>query len=628
VLFFVALVWQTAIDFIDSNYDFKIIGYFFFSVLLMGIVTALGMKRAGYSLFNNQAYGSAHWARPWQIWWAGLWKKGGLFLGRSWGHDLYHNDEGHIITVGGAGGGKSTGLVIPALLNLTQGSVIVTDPSGELAAITRRHRAKIGSVVLLNPFQEVFEQGTGLGFPDTGFNPLSVIDPNLSTFKADCDVLARYLMVTDRKESGSYWNDEGAEFLSLVIGATVLYENDDLHDLTFVYRRVRDSPKNLQGWLSNVVSRGHPALQDEAERFLGIVEQAPQQWQGIASKAALATKRYAPSTPLGEHVKKNGFDAADLKRENVTVYLLVPSGQLTTALPWMNMLIGVFGIAIGRPGAARPVTLLVDEAPSLGYLPDLLPFMGQFRKVGLRVWIFTQTMAQLASDELYGQTGFKAIFGLCSIKQFFSIREPELARLISETAGERTAKSMRENPNGESAGDVGVPLIRAEKVRGLKKWQQIIIIDEMAAPIKGRLVPYFKRRGWNKKADPNPYRSSSKPSFDRPKQTTDTPNDPNFDRPFDRPEDKAKKPKPEPQKEKPRRKARPFNDPNFDRPTDETAKGKKPEPKAKPKPAPPTPDSPKVAKLKALADDPRTTKEERENARMKLIHELKKKRGR
>ncbi len=39
---------------------------------------------------------------------------------------------------------------------------------------------------------------------------------------------------------------------------------------------------------------------------------------------------------------------------------------------------GVFGIAVVRPDKVRSVTLLIDEAPSLGYLPDLLPFMGQF----------------------------------------------------------------------------------------------------------------------------------------------------------------------------------------------------------------------------------------------------------
>lgn len=457
-------------------------------------------------LWQGKPFGVAKWASWWQLRKAGLTKKGGLFLGRARGRDLYHNDEGHIITIGGAGGGKSTGLVIPALLDLTQGSVIVTDPSGELAAITMRHRAEKGRVVLLNPFQEVFEQGTGLDYPDTGFNPLSIIDPALSTFKADCDVLARYLMVTDRKESGSYWNDEGAEFLSLVIAGTVLYEEPDLHNLPFIYDRVREDLGTLQDWFAYIVAKDHPALRREAERFAGLAKRSPNQWDGIASKAALATKRYAPSTPLGEHVKLDGFNAADLKRENVTVYLLVPSGQLTTALPWMNMLMGVFGIAVGRPGQARPVTLLIDEAPSLGYLPDLLPFMGQFRKAGLRVWIFTQTMAQLASDELYGQTGFKALFGLCSIKQFFSIREPEVAQLASDLCGQKTADNVTENTRGESVGNVGVPLIRPEKVRGLRKWRQIIVIDALDNPIKAKLVPYFKRKAWNALADKNPYR--------------------------------------------------------------------------------------------------------------------------
>lgn len=458
------------------------------------------------ALWSRQPYGTAKWASLWNLWRAGLTKTGGLFLGRSWGRDLYHNDEGHIITIGGAGGGKSTGLVIPALLELTQGSVIVTDPSGELTAITMRQRAEKGRVVLLNPFQEVFEQGTGLDYPDTGFNPLSVIDPSLSTFKADCDVVARYLMVTDRRESGSYWNDEGKTFLALVIGATVLYEDEDLHNLSFIYERVRSRSKDLMDWLDFVIEQEHPALMYEAEGYRDIIEKADQQWQGIIRKCATATERYAPSTPLGEHVKKNGFDASALKSENVTVYLLVPSGQLTTALPWMNMLMGVFGLAVGRPGEAHPVTLLVDEAPSLGYLPDLIPFMGQFRKAGLRVWIFTQTMAQLASDELYGQTGFKAIFGLCSIKQFFSIREPEVAQMVSDLAGQRTASNVTENTRGESVGSVGVPLIRPEKVRGMRKWRQLIIMDELDNPIKARLVPYFKRKRWNDLADPNPYR--------------------------------------------------------------------------------------------------------------------------
>ena len=456
-------------------------------------------------MFRRRVFGGARWAKYKELRNNGLTQTGGLFLGTSNGHDLYHSDEGHLITIGGTGGGKSSGLVVPALLNLTHGSIVVTDPSGEIAAMTKRHRATVSKVVILNPFQSIFEEGTGLDYPDTGFNPLSIINPDRATFKSDCDAVARYLMVTDRKESGTYWNDEGKELLSLIIGATVLYEADDLKNLTFVYQRARDSTESFGSWLEYISEQGHPALCDEAERFISIILDAPQQWAGIASKAALATKRYAPSTPLGEHVRKDGFNALDLKREDVTVYILVPPEQLENALPWMNMIIGIFGMAIGRPGDARTVTLLIDEAPSLGYIPDLQPFMAQFRKVGLRVWIFTQTVAHMSREDLYGKTGFEAIFGLCTIKQFFAISEPQTAKAISDLCGEKTAVNVSANTGGASLGDVGVPLIRPEAVRGLKKWSQIIVKDGMINPIQAKLTPYFKRADWRKMTDENPY---------------------------------------------------------------------------------------------------------------------------
>lgn len=452
-------------------------------------------------------FGDSRWATRRNLRKVGLFKKGGLFLGRSRGRDLYHSGEEHIFTLGGTGGGKSSGLVVPALLTLTQGSVVVTDPSGELAAMTRTQRAKNGPVVLLSPYEDIFAKG-GLDFPDTGFNPLSVIDATARTFKSDCDVIAQYLMVTDRRESGSYFNDEGKAFLSLMIAKTLLYDAPELRNLSFIYSVVRDSPKALAETLKAIIAKGHPTLRYEAEGFLGIIESAPEQWQGIIRKAANATERYAPGTPLGEHVKKEGFNAADLKGGNVTVYLLVPSGQLRTALPWMNMLIGVFGLEIGRVETGSPVTLLIDEAPSLGYLPDLIPFMAQYRKAGLRVWLFTQTMAQLANENLYGRSGFEAILGLSGIKQFFAVSEPEMQKHISELCGQKTADKRTTTGNRESLGDVGVPLIRPEKVRGLKKWRQIIIIDAMANPIRARLVPYFKRRLWAGMADKNPYRKA------------------------------------------------------------------------------------------------------------------------
>lgn len=453
-------------------------------------------------IFGYRTFGNARIARWSDLRKAGLTKPGGLLLGRSRGRAIFHNGEGHLLTIGGTGGGKSSGLVVPALCELTEGAVVVTDPSGELTAMTARRRAEIGPVVFLNPFGSVFEADTGLTYPDDGMNLLAHLDPAGPNFISEVSAFARLLMVTDRRESGSYWNDEGAEFLSLLIAATLLYEEPDCHDLTFIYRRARDSAEAMEDYLWHLAGKGRAAIADDATRFASMLKDAPQQWQGVISKVALATKRYAPGEPLGVHVAKNGFDVRRLKRERVTVFLLVPSSMLPTALPWLNLLFGIFSQAVAQPGPRAPVTLLLDETPALGYLPDLRSTMAQNRKAGLRVWIFTQTYAALAGPEMYGGEGMKELMGLCVTKQFFAIDEPEVCEMVSRMAGQR---SLWNPSTSGTAGDVGQPLIRPEDVRGLRKWHQFILRGGMRNPIRGRLVPYFSKKRWRAMVDPNPY---------------------------------------------------------------------------------------------------------------------------
>lgn len=462
--------------------------------------------RHGYWLrwaFGGRIFGQARWARRGDLHRAGMRKPGGLFLGSLRGRDFFHNGEGHLLTIGGTGGGKSSGLVVPTLLTLTEGSVIVTDPSGELAAMTSRRRAEIGPVAFLNPFAASFGKGAGLEFEDTGFNPFSVLDAKSPDFISNVSAFSRLLMVTDRKESGSYWNDEGAEFLSLMIASIILYDAPDLHNLAFLYSAVRDSPEGLEQRLEHIIGYNHPALRDEAERFLSIMRKAAPQWAGIASKAALATKRYAPTTPLGEHTKKDGLNAAALKTEKITVYILIPTAMLPTALPWLNMLVGIFNQAVAQPGPSTPVTMLIDETPSLGYIPDLISSMALYRKSGLRTWLFTQTYSAMAAPERYGREGMQTMMGLATIKQFFALDEPEVQELVSKLCGQKSVS----NPSSTgTVGDVGQPLIRPDQVRGLPKWSQIIVRGGMNYPIKAKMVPYFKRRAWRAMADKNPYR--------------------------------------------------------------------------------------------------------------------------
>lgn len=498
-------------------------------VLFVGLAIALRLLRASADIIRfvvgwpfrlvglwimklRSPFGRSDWAGRGDLRRAGMTKRGGLFLGqwRSWFRraDLYRPGEGHLLTIGGSGSGKTTSVVIPALLEAQEGSFIVIDPKAQLAAMTGRHRATKGAVLHLNPFADELALQTGIPLPDSGFNPLSVLSKGYN-LKDDAENLARLLMVTDRASSDSYWNDEAAGLIALLLVWQVMREPKERRTLAVLWRMLREDLEAIRQrfeWCQTVKESVY--LVEEAKKFLQLTE-TDAQWQGVISKAQLATQRYAPDTPLGDHTARDGLDLSRLKREDITVYLMVPTGRAKVASPWLNLVMGSIGLAIGKPGPARPVFLLMDEAPALGYLPDLRNHLRESREAGLRTWIFSQTRAALANPDLYGENGFSDIMALCDTRTFFSIGDRTLATEISGMLGETTAvnRSSRDGKDGDNLSNVGVPLMRPEEIMRMKKGHQLIIRSGMR-PIRARLVPYWTRASWSALVDANPYRKA------------------------------------------------------------------------------------------------------------------------
>ncbi len=488
----------------------------FFIVVLKMFVAIVGWVGEQPQHFLNRwwlhlrsAYGKSKWATRHVLARAGLTKRSGLFLGQCtfwfvFRRDLYHQGEGHAITISSPGGGKSSAVIIPVLLEAEEGtSYIVSDPSGEITAQTAQDQERKRKVVYLNPFFEDFKRATGLDYVDSGFNPFDFFE-NTHDLRNQADILAQYLCPTDRGARDTFFQDEGRELLSLFIAWMVRYEPKKNRNLTFLYVLLRSHEIDI---LHEIIQKNDPLMVHDARKFLNMSKVKPQ-WEGVIAKSRLGTKRYIPTSPLAIHTSKpNGFDPRILKQEDVTVYVLLPSHHLKSSAPWMNLVMGLIGESIGRAGESRPVRMLLDELPALGYLPDLCSHMEQYRKAGLRAWLFTQTVEAMSGEDMYGATGFKNILGLCTIKQIFNIRQYETAKTVSEICGKTTKSghslNAREN---ESTSLVEVPLILPELILRLKKLEQIIIYDNLA-PIRARLVPYFTRSRWAKRINPNPYRS-------------------------------------------------------------------------------------------------------------------------
>src|SRR6202050_5450879 len=129
----------------------------------------------------------------------------GIALGRHYddatqrvGKKIMYTGERHLLLFGANGTGKGTRFLIPNLLSITDRSIVVVDPKGELAAVTADYRRTVSDVVMLNPFDV-------LGLGSAGFNPLAALDPDSPNFYDDAAALGEALIKVEGKDP--HWTE-------------------------------------------------------------------------------------------------------------------------------------------------------------------------------------------------------------------------------------------------------------------------------------------------------------------------------------------------------------------------------------------------------------------------------------
>lgn len=463
-------------------------------------------------------FGNARWASLKEIQQAGMTNPGGLYLGCYQGHDLYHNGEGHILTVALPGGGKSSALAIPTLLTYRGGSLIVTDPKGELAAVTARHRRdQLGQeVVILNPFRAEISQGFGVDLGDTGYNPLAGIEWN-DYARADAALIGS-ILIPDKPGEKDFWRKGARNILVGLLLYLVWKEPPGRRTLPRLNSVLHSPPKILDSILDEMLGSGDSRLVDAAGR-IETNRAADEQWSGMIEGAQQATDIFSEAEPLGRHVSSNAFNPADLKRRNMTVYIVLPAHRQDDNKAWQALVLAQIGEAIGRPGPARECVMICDEFANLGPVPTIARAMANYRGMGLKVWLLVQSSGQLT--DVYGRDKARVIKELCETKQVFNLGDdPEQAAEVSKMMGNSWAISGQHS-------QTSVPFMRPEDITKniSKATEKQIIIRAGLWPILADLVSYFKRPDWSAWADENPYYRGrvAPPATPAPAQNTKPP---------------------------------------------------------------------------------------------------------
>jgi type IV secretion system protein VirD4 len=118
-------------------------------------------------------------------------------------------DDRHILTVAGSRSGKSVGLVSNLLFY--PGSVLATDPKGELAELTAKRRAELGQkILILDPFDNASAK---VAQYRASYNPMSVLSTDSATCLEDAALLAESMVVQAADQKDPHWDESAKNFI-------------------------------------------------------------------------------------------------------------------------------------------------------------------------------------------------------------------------------------------------------------------------------------------------------------------------------------------------------------------------------------------------------------------------------
>ena len=512
-------LWRTA----QMGHDLAAIGAALLGLLAgLQLLHGLGgvVKYWRHKMFERQAakaethHGEARWATAKETKAAKMHDKGGLFLGQLNGRDLYYPGETHLLTIAPPGGGKSVCIAVPNLLLLDGISAVIADPKLELYAIASRClREKGYEVILLAPWAEKMSEELEMEVPDHGFNPLSVVGDGPDA-KDEAELISSLLLPgkAHMNANDEFWLDGGQTILTaFILYLTSRYE---FIDLPMLRRVLLQSPETLFDTLDSMECSDmfEGALHEYGGKLLGALKNAPQQFEGWMGSAQKALRIYDSMSPLGHHVSHGTIDFTSLKEKPKAIFVAMPSDRAGTHAAWLNLVISLAIELVGRDRSNRRVLFLLDEFANLGYLPNVLRGMAQYRGQGVQVWTIIQQISQL--ERLYGRAGMRGFLGMSEIVNTFGVWEPETLSLLSKWMGSQTVRQFGQSITPDidgrqfgfsyQASDFGTPLMRPEDIRTMSSNEQLIFYRNLP-PIRAKKVSYLERKSLRTLADPNPY---------------------------------------------------------------------------------------------------------------------------
>lgn len=304
---------------------------------------------------------------------AGLTDPHGLFLGTLNGVPLFFNGKAHLVTVAPARQGKGTCVVVPNLLHYP-GSVFVTDPKGELAAVTAKHRQDTfgHKIIYLNPW--------GLhGLPRNRYNPLQPLidmaaDPRRHYELGDAArALASQLIPEPAGgDKNKYFRDAARNLLEGLTLYLVTRGRPHKCTLPELWRIVKSTDLLEMAFLSMAKSDALDGVVSAYDQeFLTQFEKSAQQLSDFRTGVSNALQVFRPGGQLADAVSSCDVSFDDLKSKGTTVYVMIPAERIGDYGVWLGLVTKHAINAVATQRGHQRVQFLLDEFANMGRIAGL-----------------------------------------------------------------------------------------------------------------------------------------------------------------------------------------------------------------------------------------------------------------
>ena len=396
--------------------------------------------------------------------------------------------EPHAFIGAPTGKGKGVSIVIPNLLHFN-GSMVCLDVAGENFRKTAVHRQKHGDKIIR------FAPGD----PDRThcFNPLAVVArlPDPDDQYEELAALADSFITSTPGVEG--WI-KGCKDLFTCTGMLALERGDATIGKIFDML-VDGSPAKFKKFAKECK---YPLAKTRLKGFGREEQKRLNDYISILNDHGLG----AWSRPSVRRVtSRNDIDVHSLRRVPTTIYLDCPEDKLKRNAPLIRLLFQQISNALhaSQPGPDEPfqVLFLLDEFDSLGRMEPMIDGYRTLRKHGGRLMIITQNISQLY--DLYGVHTVKGFVSNAGTRVVSATADLELARLISETIGDKTYKSTSVTKQMGAGLDLfatgkshnvhaeGIALVKPQDITNLDPAKFLLVRGE-GAPIVMHKIRYFE----------------------------------------------------------------------------------------------------------------------------------------